>query len=393
MSSQISSNFKLSNKFIINGSLLDFLVRDFPFKINSFPKKYTVSTLDSIKDYESILSSADFIIIDEKVAKLYPFKDRDSNLIFYIDAKEDNKNLNTVNALIDIFIERNISKGSKVIAIGGGIIQDIAACACALFRRGLPFIYMPTTTLGQLDSCIGAKCAVNTKSAKNILGLFSAPSEVVIPKFIIKSMPLIDHRAGLSEMLRLCITASEDAVDKYIELLPEIINPETLNLDYYEIALKISLSIKKSVVDFDEYETDVRRSMNYGHTFGHAIEKLVNFKLPHGLAILVGMHIANTFSFQNGSMNELAFNKISRAIKSTISGTSINLSFLKEIKPEEIIIQFKYDKKGDGKSVPLILINQPGEVIFHKYFFNSQNNKIIEAIVFGINNFVEWSII
>ena len=133
--------------------------------------------------------------------------------------------------------------------------------------------------------------------------------------------------------------------------------------------------------------------MNYGHTFGHAIEKLVNFKLPHGLAILVGMHIANSFSFQNGSMNELAFNKISRAIKSTISGTSINLSFLKEIKPEDIIIQFKYDKKGDGKSVPLILINKPGEVIFHKYFFNSQSNKLIQAIVFGINNFVEWSII
>ena len=82
--------------------------------------------------------------------------------------------MNTVLDLINLFIENNISKGSKVIAIGGGIVQDISACACALLR-GQPFTYLPTTTLGQLDSCVGAKCAVNTELAKNILGLFSAP--------------------------------------------------------------------------------------------------------------------------------------------------------------------------------------------------------------------------
>ena len=250
---------------------------------------------------------------------------------------------------------------------------------------------MPTTTLGQLDSCVGAKCAVNTNTAKNILGLFSAPNEVIIPKFLIQSMPLIDHRAGLSEMLRLCITASESAVDKYIELLPEISNPKKMNLDCYELALRISLSIKKSVVDFDEYETDVRRSMNYGHTFGHAIEKLVDFKLPHGLAVLIGMHIANRFSFKNGSMCDLVFNKISNAIKSTILGSNSNFNFLRDIQPEEIISQFKYDKKGDGKSVPLILINNPGEVIFHRYFFNTESKEIIESISFAINDFIECS--
>ena len=388
-----NSNFVISNNFKINGSLLDFKSREFPLKINSFPKKYSVSTINRFEDYASILKSADFIIIDKKVEQIYPIKNEFSNFIFYVDAKEENKNLNKVIELIDVFIKENISKGSKVIAIGGGIIQDISACACALFRRGLPFTYMPTTTLGQLDSCIGAKCAVNTANAKNILGLFSAPKEVVIPKFMIKSMPLIDHRAGLSEMLRLCITASELAVDKYIELLPEIINPKILNLEYYEAALRLSLSIKKSVVDFDEYETDVRRSMNYGHTFGHAIEKLVDFKLPHGLAVLIGMHIANRFSYQNGSMSDLIFMKISSAIKSTISGIDSNFNYLKNIQPEEIIFQFKYDKKGDGKSVPLILINNPGDVIFYRYFFNSQSNELVESIKLATNDFIEWAAI
>ncbi len=385
------SNFEISNKFKINGSTLNFKLRKFPFKINSFPKKYLVSTLNTIEEYENIISNADFIIIDKQVASIYPIEDKLCNSIFYIDAKEENKNLNTVINLIDIFIEKNITKGAEVLAIGGGIIQDISACACALYRRGLPFTYMPTTTLGQLDSCVGAKCAVNTNTAKNILGLFSAPNEVIIPKFLIQSMPLIDHRAGLSEMLRLCITASESAVDKYIELLPEISNPKKMNLDCYELALRISLSIKKSVVDFDEYETDVRRSMNYGHTFGHAIEKLVDFKLPHGLAVLIGMHIANRFSFKNGSMCDLVFNKISNAIKSTILGSNSNFNFLRDIQPEEIISQFKYDKKGDGKSVPLILINNPGEVIFHRYFFNTESKEIIESISFAINDFIECS--
>ena len=152
------------------------------------------------------------------------------------------------------------------------------------------------------------------------------------------------------------------------------------------------VSIKKSVVDFDEYETDVRRSMNYGHTFGHAIEKLVNFKLPHGLAVLIGMHIANQFSFQRGSMNNQIFNKISNAIKSTISGVDTNFNYLKDIHPEEIISQFKYDKKGDGESVPLILINKPGDVIFYRYFFNSQRNELVESIKLATNDFIRWSI-
>ena len=133
--------------------------------------------------------------------------------------------------------------------------------------------------------------------------------------------------------------------------------------------------------------------MNYGHTFGHAIEKLVNYKLPHGLAVLIGMHIANQFSFQKGSMNNLIFNKISNAIKSTISGIGSDFNYLKNIQPEEIISQFKYDKKGDGKSVPLILINNPGDVIFYRYFFNSQSNELVESIKLATNDFIEWSTI
>ncbi len=377
--------------FKINESNLTFEMENFPILINSFPKKYSVSTINNHSDYLEILENSDFIIIDQKVADIYQLPEKDESMIFKFEANEANKNMNTVLDLINLFIENNISKGSKVIAIGGGIVQDIAACACALFRRGQPFSYLPTTTLGQLDSCIGAKCAVNTKLAKNILGLFSAPKEVIIPIFAIETMPSIDHRAGLAEMLRLCLTASQKSLNSYSDLLPYIINPKNLDKVKYASALRLSLSIKKSVVDFDEFEKDVRRSMNYGHTFGHAIEKLVNFKIPHGLGVLLGIHIANTFAFNKNFMSSELYIQISNAIRNTLKDIGNNFLYLNDIDPLDIIEQFKYDKKGDGKSVPLILIKKPGEMIFYKYSFDSKSDEIKNSIESSIREFIKWS--
>ena len=391
MTKSTSINQKKIENYSINGSSLNYEVKDFPFQVNSFPKKYNVSCIKNIDQYISLLRTADFIIIDKKVKELYPIPSDLKSIIFTIEAKEENKTLDTVLELINEFIRENISKGNKVIAVGGGIIQDITACACALFRRGQPFSYLPTTTLGQLDSCVGAKCAVNTSNAKNILGLFSAPKEVIIPMFTINTMPILEHRAGLSEMLRLCITASSSAIEEYLNLLPYISEPINCNLDDYEKALKLSLSIKKSVVDFDEYEIDVRRSMNYGHTFGHAIEKLSNFKIPHGLAVLLGIQIANKFSCSKEFMDEEIFQRISVAIKSTLIGCKCDFNFLNNINPSDIVDQFKFDKKGDGESVPLIIINKPGKMIFYRHYFSSNSIDIVESIRYSIGKFIEWA--
>ena len=377
--------------FNINDSILQYSVKNFPFTVNSFPREYRVSTIKNIEEYRKLLIQSDFIIIDKNIELLYPLPVNIKAYIFRITATECEKNLDTVLALINKLIEQNISKGSNLISIGGGIIQDISAAACALFRRGQPFTYLPTTTLGQLDSCVGAKCALNTKKAKNIVGLFSAPKKVVIPIFMINSMPIAEHRAGLSEMLRLCLTASNNALSKYLNLLENILDSKNINLDSYEQALKLSLSIKKSVVDFDEYEKDVRRSMNYGHTFGHAIEKLVAFKIPHGLGVLLGIHMSNTFAYNKKSMNEENYREISIAIRKTLNNINTDFSYLIQLQAEEIIEQFKFDKKGDGVSVPLIMIEKPGKMIFYKYKFGSNNEILIKSIQVAIQDFVTWT--
>ncbi len=393
MIKSMNSIIDTTKNFVINGTEISFNTNKFPFKVKSFPNAYDVDLIPNLDGYLSILKNSDFIIVDKNVNLFYSTDLNILNKSFIIEAVESNKNMETVINLIDEFMVKGISKGSNVVAIGGGIIQDIAACACALFRRGLPFTYMPTTTLGQLDSCVGAKCAINTTRAKNVLGLFSAPRKVLIPSFMINSMPNSDHRAGLSEMLRLCLTASQESLETYLSYLPSIIEPKKINSEIYKEALNLSLSIKKSVVEYDEYEKDVRRSMNYGHTFGHAIEKLCDFQIPHGLGVLLGMHMSNTFSLKEGIMNQVNYEYISKAIKATITGLKIDINFLREIKPSDITDQFKFDKKGDGTSVPLILIKEPGEMIFYKFNFKNNNKNIHPSISLSISEFIQWSML
>ena len=145
-----------NTEFSINSVTLSYKISDFPLEVNSFPNPYSVTTIGSLEKYQEILASADFIIIDRNVSNMYKFEKKGSAYVLEIEATEENKKMDTVLKLIDSMIEASVSKGSIVMAVGGGIIQDITACACALFRRGQPFNYLPTTSLGQLDSCVGA---------------------------------------------------------------------------------------------------------------------------------------------------------------------------------------------------------------------------------------------
>lgn len=376
--------------FTINGTTISTKEGTFPLTIASYPKPYRVEIIDDQYNYEQLIVEADFLIIDSNILKLYHTDVQINGFVYPIIAKEEVKNMRTVLDIIDKMIENNISKGSRVIAIGGGIIQDLTACACALFRRGQPFCYMPTTTLGQLDSCVGAKCAVNTDRAKNILGLFSAPSEVIIPTFMVQSMPLKDHRAGLSEMLRLCLTSSTKDLEYYKQIFSDIKDPQTLNLSQYSEAIKISLGIKRAVVEYDEYETDIRRSMNFGHTFGHAVEKISKFSIPHGLAVLLGMLMSNEYAVSIGIMNTDVQSSIEDAILNTIQGLEINGFNISNLDAKEIINQFKFDKKGDGTSVPLIMIEKPGSMIFYKHLFDSNTDGLVQSIERAIKKWMIW---
>jgi 3-dehydroquinate synthase len=205
-----------------------------------------------------------------------------------VEAIEENKNIDTVLRVCEQLLQYEFDRGQTLIVIGGGIVQDIGAYTAKTFKRGIEWVYVPTTLLSQSDSCIGGKTALNFKNYKNQLALFSAPKKVVIDVSFLKTLSERDMISGYGEIAKLFITGGSYYIN---------------NFDAFDIETTIyhSLSIKKAIVEVDEFEIRERKSLNYGHSFGHAIESVMNYEIPHGEAVLLGIELINRL-FTNSSL-------------------------------------------------------------------------------------------
>ena len=258
------------------------------FTVKSFPRNYEVEIINKNFNLKKKINNKDsVIIIDKKIFDIYFSKKIIKNeKIIKINAKEKFKDLNTINKILNFFVKNNVSKNNQIYAIGGGIIQDLAGYSCSIYKRGLSWIYIPTTFLGMTDSCVGGKVGINFGKAKNLAALFSAPRKVLIDINYLNTLPKNDLFSGLGEALRLHVTGGLYFVKKFQENIDEAMKQKRKNLINI---IKLSLLIKKAVVEKDEYEFDIRRSMNFGHSYGHALEVLCNHSIPHGKAVTIGM--------------------------------------------------------------------------------------------------------
>ena len=232
-------------------------------------------------DFTSILpivNEKDVLVIDKNVLGLYKERYVGYKYIFEIEASENIKNMTTVLKLVDYLMEIGFTKKDTLHVVGGGITQDISSMCAALFKRGIDWIFTPTTLLSMCDSCIGSKMGVNHNSSKNQLGTFYPPKRVIIDTTFLKTLSEEDIHSGTGEILKLY------ALDD----LP-------WNIDDLEEALKKCLEIKKKVIEEDELEKTIRPCLNYGHTFGHVFESMSNFKIPHGVAVLIGMYVIDRY--------------------------------------------------------------------------------------------------
>tara|TARA_B100000405_G_scaffold130855_1_gene91611 strand:+ start:887 stop:1660 length:774 start_codon:yes stop_codon:yes gene_type:complete len=175
-------------------------------------------------------------------------------------------------------MELGFTKKNTLHVVGGGITQDIASMCAAIFKRGIEWVFTPTTLLSMCDSCIGSKMGVNHNNSKNQLGTFYPPKRVIINVSFLRSLSKRDIYSGIGEILKLY------ALDN----VPWVI-------DDFEEALKKCLSIKKKIVEEDELEKTIRPCLNYGHTFGHVFETMSDFKIPHGVAVLIGMYVIDRY--------------------------------------------------------------------------------------------------
>lgn len=231
------------------------------------------------------------IIIDRRVAELH--KDMLAPLlagpsVLMIDALEPNKSLEASPAYVTHLVARGIRRDHRLVAIGGGIIQDITCFLAANMLRGVDWTMVPTTLLAQADSCIGSKSSINCGGAKNILGTFTPPKEVWIAARFLDTLAEQDVRSGVGEMLKVHAIDGPASFDRISADYDKILSDRATLLAY----VRRSLEIKQRYIEVDEFDRGPRLVFNFGHSFGHAIEAATDFAIPHGIAVTIGMDVA-----------------------------------------------------------------------------------------------------
>lgn len=267
------------------------MFEDIEIKSNS--GVYSVQFSDSAQLQDIFVDLASkFFIVDAQVFRLF-FENfqslLSSNRCLLIEATEENKSLERIPDYVDAMLKAGVKRGDRLVAIGGGVIQDITCFLSSTFLRGLDWEFFPTTLLAQCDSCIGSKSSINSRHVKNILGTFNPPRKVGIYLEFLKTLDLQEIRSGIGEMIKVHIIAGKDDFDR-------------LSLDYDSIKvgsgtllkyIRESLLIKKKFIEEDEFDRGIRNVLNYGHSFGHALESATSYAIPHGIAVSIGMDLAN----------------------------------------------------------------------------------------------------
>ena len=276
------------------------------FSVRSKFRKYNVSFVgDFTQELARCVQDPAIVIVDKKVYEL--FRDRLSflkpEMLIIVESREDNKTIDFCQRLIRQMIDKKIKKNYKLIAVGGGVVQDITAFMASILFRGIEWIFFPTTLLAQADSCIGSKTSINFEGYKNILGNFYPPSLVYIDMSFLNSLAEEETKSGIGEMLHFFLYAGNSCTKKMIKEY-DLILKERKRLKKY---IAESLQIKKRVIEVDEFDKGERNLFNYGHTFGHALESITNYAIPHGQAVTVGMDLANYLSLKKKLISEEQF--------------------------------------------------------------------------------------
>ena len=278
--------------------------------VKSNIKNYSIVFLEELIDLvENFKDENSFYLIDGSVHKLYPelLSHITEGKVLPLVANEELKTLAGAEIIFDFFLENNVNKKSNIFAIGGGVVQDVVTLATHIFHRGLEWVYVPTTLLAMSDSCIGAKSAINYKGFKNPLGVFHPPKKVLLHPAFTKTLKYQDVLSGHGEIIKLGLIGNRNINSLQSINIEGLMLNGVINSHILDTLILSSLLVKKEYVEEDEFDQGIRRILNYGHTFGHALESAMNNRIPHGQAIIIGIDIVNYVSYRLGSMSEETF--------------------------------------------------------------------------------------
>ena len=342
--------------------------------------KNIITQISNILKSNRINFEKSLIVVDAKLPKkkLSILKKKifsKKKIIFLFNASEKNKNLKSVNLILNKLFKFNFNRNDCIISFGGGIVGDVSGFAASIFKRGLKFVNIPTTLLSQVDSSIGGKTGVNNKYGKNLIGSFMQPDLVVSDISILNSLPKREIICGYGEILKHSIISDKK---KFNYLKKNYFKILKLKSPFIEKAIADSCNIKKNIVQKDEKEKNLRKILNLGHTFAHAYEATLAYskKLNHGEAVILGIVSAAKFSFMNNILIKKDYEQIINHINNLKIPTNLNFYFKKK-DINSIIKYMKSDKKNNSSKINLILIKKIGKTILDLRYDQSKIKKFL----------------
>ncbi|HEY4831903.1 MAG TPA: 3-dehydroquinate synthase [Waddliaceae bacterium] len=327
------------------------------------------------------------IITDETIASLYGnqlYKVLSAagleTFLFSFPVGEQHKTRATKEHLEDQLFEKKLGRDTCVIAIGGGVVTDLGGYIAATYCRGIPLIIIPTSLLGMVDASIGGKNGVNTPHGKNMLGCIYQPKKVIIDPSTLKSLPIKELKNGVVEMIKHGLISDSNYFTFLEEQADQILELDSTTL---EIAIFESCRIKKEIVEQDEKEKGIRHLLNFGHTFGHALEVLTHYSVPHGEAVACGLLFESHLAVQLGKLKQSSFERI----KQILARYSLPLHLPSPFSFNQLLDAMKLDKKSLKGQPCFSIISEIGTPLMHgSSYCTTMDKALIENTLHWIKN-------
>lgn len=326
--------------------------RSYPIHVKKDLFKHidTIPIINNIGQKWVIISHSIIMeIIGDKITSLLRARGFDCESIL-VPEGDSAKNIDEYSGIIFQMLKFGCDRKSVILALGGGVIGDIAGFVASTFMRGIKYYQIPTTLLSMVDSSIGGKTGLNISGGKNLIGSFYQPAGVLIDPIALNSLPVEEVHSGISEIIKYGAIKDQTFLNKINGWLDDI-----ESFPYSEAIIK-SCEIKSKIISKDEHEDDLRKILNFGHTIGHALEAYFGFgTIRHGEAVAYGMICAGWISREIGSFSDKEYQKLSKIIK------KLPLPKIKKFDPNRLINYMKTDKKNEMGEFCFILLNKIGD--------------------------------
>ncbi len=344
----------------------------------SYPVHIGQGLLEQARPWQALKAGKTLVVSNAVVAPLYldrlliALGDRDVSTHIIADG-EPHKTVQTWSGILDSLVAMQARRDCNLIALGGGVVGDITGFAAATYMRGVQFFQVPTTLLAQVDSSVGGKTGVNHSRGKNLLGAFHQPGMVLIDTQTLDTLPDREFRAGMAEVVKYGAIMDSDFLD-WLENSIEAINSRQATALAYLI--RRSVESKAKVVAADETEAGIRAILNFGHSFGHALEAITAYsEYLHGEAVAIGMVIAATLSEQRGLCPAGTAARLSRLLQAL--GLPVELP--EQISNEAVLAALQLDKKAVAGGLRLILLEHAGQAVIDSASSSAQIEAALDS--------------